>query len=54
MKSKSETQISSGHERKKVLRCEICGKTFTTKTILTQHIGAMHNGDKPFKCDICD
>ena len=54
MKSKSETQISSDHERKKVFRCEICGKTYTTKTILTQHIGVIHEGNKPFKCDICD
>ena len=54
MTSKSETQISSDHERKKVFRCEICGKTVTTKTILMQHIGVIHEGNKPFKCDIFD
>ena len=53
MKNKSETQISSDHERKREFRCEIFGKIFTNKTILKQHIG-VHEGKKQYKSDICD
>ena len=53
MKNKSETQISSDHERKREFRCEIFGKIFTNKTILKQHIG-VHEGKKQYKCGICD
>ena len=53
MKNKSETQISSDQERKRVFHCEICGKMFTNKTILNQHIG-IHEGKKPYNCDIWD
>ena len=42
MKNKMETQISSDHERKKLFRCELCGKIFTNKTGLMQHIGGVH------------
>ena len=52
MKNKSETQITSDHERKSVFVFEICCKMFTYKTVLKQHIG-VHEGKKPYKCDIC-
>ena len=54
MKSRLDTNISSGQEAKKTFGCEICGKHFTTKTKLARHISAIHEGKKPFKCDICD
>ena len=30
-----------------------CGKILSNKAILAQH-SAIHEGKKPFKCDICD
>lgn len=38
---------------KKSFLCSICGKNFTTKHSLTEHINA-HSGIKPYSCDICD
>ena len=49
-----DMNISSGPERKIMFGCEICGKSLTTTTTLAQHISAIHEGKKPFKCDICD
>ena len=54
-KSRLDTNmLSSGFERKKTFRCEICGKSVTTNKILAKHIGEIHEGKKPFKCEICD
>ena len=53
-KSRSDMNISSGPERKIMFGCEICGKSLTTKATLAQHVIAIHEGKKPFKCDICD
>ena len=33
--------------------CEICGKIFTHKTKLNEHISAIHEGKKPYKHGIC-
>ena len=52
-KPRLDTHILSGHEDKKILGCEICGKILSNKAILAQH-NAIHEGKKPFKCDICD
>ena len=35
-------------------RCEIYGKSYTNETNLAIHIGAIHEGKKPFEFDICD
>ena len=51
---KSDTHVSSVHEGKKTLRCEMCGKTCFNMARLTEHIAAIHEGKKPFRCDICD
>lgn len=32
--------------------CEICGKKYTTDTVLRKHY-AIHSEEKPFKCDTC-
>ena len=45
---------SSSFERKIMFECEICGKILAHKTKLVQHIGSIHEGKKPFRCDICD
>jgi hypothetical protein len=34
-------------------QCVICKKEFTDKRKLTEHVQAVHRGQKPFKCDIC-
>ena len=52
MKSRLDTNISSGHEGKKTFGCKICGKSFTEKTNLAAHISAIHEGKKQFKCGI--
>ncbi|CAH0731082.1 unnamed protein product, partial [Brenthis ino] len=33
--------------------CQQCGKAFTDKKALTQHI-VIHSGDRPITCDICE
>ena len=52
MKSRLDTNISSSQEEKKTFGCEVCGKSLTNKTKLAQHISAIHEGKKPFKCAI--
>lgn len=32
--------------------CDICGKTFTQKVNMQQHV-KQHTGDKPYGCDKC-
>ena len=52
-KNRLDMNISSGPERKVMFGCEICGKILANKTTLAQHI-KIHEGKKPFRCDICD
>ena len=33
--------------------CDICGKNFSSKSALKQHI-LIHSGEKPFKCNFCN
>ena len=32
----------------------VCDKSLSRKIKLAQHIVAIHEGKKPFKCDLCD
>ena len=37
-----------------MLRCDICSSKFETETMYNKHINSHHEGNKPFKCEICD
>ena len=32
----------------------MCNHSFSSKAYMKTHIASVHNGEKPFKCDICD
>ena len=38
----------------KRLQCDACNSFFKTKTNLKIHIESVHEGKKPFKCNICE
>ena len=52
--------VSTVHEEKKRKKaqkihfCTICEGPFETKRKLIQHIDAVHEKKKPFKCNLCD
>ncbi|CAG9771362.1 unnamed protein product [Ceutorhynchus assimilis] len=35
------------------IKCFLCDREFTRSCYLTQHINALHSGNKPFRCAIC-
>ena len=37
-----------------LIQCEICQLSYQTKQGLKRHKLAVHDGKKPFKCDMCD
>lgn len=41
---------SSGHQ---LFQCDVCRKTFLNEHLFRSHNTDMHEGGKPYKCDIC-
>uniref|UniRef100_A0A3B3HGU3 C2H2-type domain-containing protein n=1 Tax=Oryzias latipes TaxID=8090 RepID=A0A3B3HGU3_ORYLA len=37
---------------KKTFACDVCGKAFKKKSLITQHV-IIHSGEKPFDCKTC-
>ena len=45
------------HKGKKVYKCLVCSRDFSTKSIMTYHIKRIHEGkkfEKTFKCELCE
>ncbi|XP_077441249.1 uncharacterized protein LOC144063129 [Vanacampus margaritifer] len=51
-KKKSEDDMTY-HAETKLYICSGCGKTFTNKSVLRNHM-VTHTGEKPFACSVCD
>ncbi|KAM9797808.1 uncharacterized protein ACBT44_017743 [Syngnathus typhle] len=57
MTYRTETKLYIGdmtyHAETKLYICSGCGKTFTNKSVLRNHM-VTHTGEKPFACPVCD
>ena len=40
-------------EKKESFKCDMCNKLFIDKVNLNGHVKIVHDGHKPFKCNIC-
>ena len=52
-----KNHVSTLHEGKKssIYKCVICDEVLTSKGALkTKHIAAVHDGKKPYECEICN
>lgn len=45
--------INVNHLKKKIGKCEICGKTFIDYENLKEHSN-IHTNSKPYSCNVCD
>ena len=41
---------STPNKGQKRIKCERCGRNFSSKSILNVHVASVHEGKKPFKC----
>merc|ERR1739838_931957 len=42
------------HTEVKAIKCNTCGKCFTSKGSLNSHIKSVHNINSRYECDVCD
>ena len=50
-------EIENSHSEEEMdqpLRCDICDSPFKSEGTLKKHIGSVHEGKKPFKCNKCE
>ena len=54
IKIKEEPVVSENKSRaeKKLIKCNNCDATFTTRHGLKTHIASIHEGKKPYKCEM--
>ena len=52
--SRENGEIVKKSEKSKSFKCNTCKKGFKLKGSLTKHVASVHEGKKPFKCEICD
>ena len=45
---------NSWGEKTEKIKCSIFEKLFASKCSLKEHIAIVHDGKKPFKCDVCN
>ncbi|XP_061681008.1 zinc finger protein 271-like [Syngnathoides biaculeatus] len=54
LKSRKKSNVGATyHSETKLYICTGCGKTFTNKSVLRNHM-VTHTGEKPFACLVCD
>ena len=46
------SELTQELTQEKPYKCDVCGKRFSVKDILTTHMRT-HTGEKPYKCDVC-
>ena len=52
-KANLRTHSKVSHQGEKRFKCEECGKAFSYRHVLTQHM-AIHTGERAFSCDQCE
>ena len=42
------------HTGVKTYKCDTCGKFYSTKSSLSQHIRSIHTKENEYECDVCE